>query len=253
MNLVPSEPPQSDSTKAYDRPERVRRYDADMDVMHPLRGKMIDVALDVLPFPADRSLEVLDLGVGTGVFTHRLSTAFPRARVVAVDGAEAMVDLARARLGELADRVEWVVADFRSLPAEVLAPHRFDAVVSSYALHHLTREEKVTALGGIVRALAPGGWLLNADLVVARSDEIEARIQEIRVAGVTARARAGDERFASPTATRATLDALEAAENDRPLTLDEDLDVLRAAGIENAEVFWKEHREAVMGGFKPAV
>ena len=38
-----------DSVEAYDPPERVRRYDADMDIMHPLRLKMIDVALELFP------------------------------------------------------------------------------------------------------------------------------------------------------------------------------------------------------------
>ncbi|MCH8931357.1 MAG: cation:proton antiporter, partial [Proteobacteria bacterium] len=38
-----------DSLKAYDVPERVRTYDIDMDVMHPLRHKMIEIILDILP------------------------------------------------------------------------------------------------------------------------------------------------------------------------------------------------------------
>ena len=39
-----------DSLKAYDVPERVRTYDIDMDVMHPLRHKMIEIILDIVPF-----------------------------------------------------------------------------------------------------------------------------------------------------------------------------------------------------------
>jgi hypothetical protein len=61
----------SDSVEAYDLPERVRRYDADMDIMHPLRWKMIEVALELLPFHQTRSLMALDLGVGTGVFSKQ--------------------------------------------------------------------------------------------------------------------------------------------------------------------------------------
>ena len=62
----------SDSVEAYDLPERVRTYDADMDIMHPLRGKMIEVALEILPFQQSQPLRTLDLGVGTGVFSKRL-------------------------------------------------------------------------------------------------------------------------------------------------------------------------------------
>ena len=51
----------SDSVQAYDLPERVRRYDADMEIMHPLRSKMIDIALATLPFEKSFALRALDL------------------------------------------------------------------------------------------------------------------------------------------------------------------------------------------------
>ncbi len=46
----------------------------------------------------------------------------------------------------------------------------------------------------------------------------------------------------------AFLDNLEATEGDQPLTIDEDLTMLRACGVSNATVFWKEYREVVYGG-----
>ena len=57
----------NESVEAYDIPERVRTYDADMDIMHPLHHKMIEVALEILPFQQTQSLKVLSLGVGTGL------------------------------------------------------------------------------------------------------------------------------------------------------------------------------------------
>ena len=236
------------SSRAYDLPTRVRTYDADMDIMHPLRHEMLDKALEILPFDSAEPLRALDLGLGTGVFAQRLLEAFPRARVVGVDGAPAMLDLARARLGELAERVEFVAADFQQLPREILEDKPFDVVVSSYALHHLDAEEKLSTLRAVVETLRPHGWLLNADLVVARGPEVEQRIQEVRVEGVTHRAPSGDERFADPGSTRSYLDRLEEAEADQPLPLATDLRILQEAGIEQAEVFWKEYREALIGG-----
>ncbi len=240
----------SDSIEAYSLPDRVRTYDADMDVMHPLRRKMIDVALEVLPFDPTRPLAALDLGVGTGVFAQRFLEHYPSSHIVGVDGAARMLELAKSRLGELAGRVEWVVADFKALPAALLTPDTFDVVISSFALHHLDSRHKLHLLTSVVRAIKPGGWFLNADLVVAAAPEVEQRFQEIRVAAVTERAPEGDERFHSPAATRRYLDDLEAAEQDQPLTLEEDLRLLRQAGLASAEVLWKEYREAVIGGPK---
>ena len=239
-----------DSVEAYDPPERVRRYDTDMDIMHPLRLRMIDVALDLLPFHREQALRALDLGVGTGVFSQQFMERYVNSEMLAIDGASSMLDLARSRLREFSHRVEWVVSDFRAIPTKLLMPDTFDVVISSYALHHLNAQEKLAVLRSIVRAIKPGGWILNADLVIADAPDIERRIQEIRVEAITGRAPVNDSRFCSPEATRHYLNELEEMEQDQPLTLKQDIRILRESGITNAEVFWKELREAVTGGSK---
>ena len=240
----------SDSVEAYDLRERVRVYDADMEIMHPLRWKMIEVALELLPFHQTRSLRALDLGVGTGVFSKQFLEKYANSKVVAIDGATSMLELAKSRLGELSQRVEWILSDFRTMSTTVIKPDIFDVVISSYALHHLNAQEKLAVLKSVVRAIKPGGWFLNADLVMAEAPNVERRIQEIRVKAITDRTPAQDKRFYSTDATRQFLDALEATEQDQPQTLNQDMRILRESGITNAEVFWKEYREAVIGGSK---
>jgi ubiquinone/menaquinone biosynthesis C-methylase UbiE len=241
---------QSESIKAYGIASRVSAYDRDMRIMHPLRSKMAEVALEVLPFTPQDSLQALDLGVGTGLLTTGFLERFPLSQVIAVDGAEAMIDLCRERLGAKSGQVTFLVADFRSLSAGQVKAESLDVVLSAFALHHLTGTEKKAVIAEALRWLKPGGWFVNADLVVAQSPEVERRIQELRVAGVTARAPDGDARFATQGATRAFLDQLEAAEQDQPLSLAADLELARAAGLSSVEVFWKEYREAVWGGPK---
>lgn len=238
------------SIDAYDLPARVASYDADMEIMHPNRAKMVEIALDVLPFEAAAPLRALDLGVGTGFFSARFLERFPAARVVAVDGARAMLDLAGARFGAAAARVEFAVADFRALRDLALTPGAFDVVYSSFALHHLSRAEKTDVVRASLALLRPGGWFVNADIVVAESAEIEARIQALRLAGIVARARGRDARFADLDATRRFIDDLQARDGDQPLPLAEDLALLRDAGVRGASVFWSELREAVCGGYK---
>ena len=230
----------SDSIEAYDLPERVRRYDADMDIMHPLRHKMIEIALDVLPLPRAQAVRVLDLGVGTGAFSLQFLKRFLNSKVVAIDGSLTMLELAKVRLLEFSHRVELVKSDFRAIPATLLEPDAYDVVISSYALHHLDANEKLSVLRSVVPAIRPGGWFLNADIVVADSPDIERRIQEIRVEAVTQRAPVNDKRFDSPTATRQYLEEMEAIEQDQPQTLTEDIRIVRESGIKNAELLWKE-------------
>src|SRR5215468_632968 len=105
----------SKSIAAYDVSQRVKTYDADMDLMHPNRSKMVQIALEVLPFPRTAALRTIDLGIGTGYFTECFLNKFPNSRVLGVDGAPAMIELAKTRLKSLESRVEFVIGDFQKL------------------------------------------------------------------------------------------------------------------------------------------
>jgi tRNA (cmo5U34)-methyltransferase len=238
------------SIAAYDVSQRVKTYDADMELMHPNRSKMIQVAIEVLPFPRTAALRVIDLGIGTGYFTERFLKHFPNSQVLGIDGAQAMVELAKARLKSSASRVRFVIGDFRNLQQVVPSVDTIDLVFSAYALHHLTRIDKEKVLRQVVELLTPGGWFVNADLIVADSSELESRLQELRVAGIVARAGGLDSRFADSASTHRFLADLQKNERDQPLTLAEDLEVLRSSGLQNVAAFWLEYRELVTGGQK---
>jgi len=236
------------SIAAYSLAERVRAYDQDMELMHPNRAKMVDVALQVLPFARSQPLRAIDLGVGTGYFTERFLDRFPQARVWAIDGAQAMLDLAKTRLGPRANRVCFVLGDFRNL-ATLIAPDRpFDAVFSSFALHHLDRGSKTVVIREARALLARGGWFLNADIFHSDSPEIEERIQTLRVDGLVQRNRGLDARFADAGATQRFLAQIGATDGDQPLSLSEELSVLEEGGLRQSAVFWLEYLEAVSGG-----
>jgi tRNA (cmo5U34)-methyltransferase len=236
------------SIDAYSMPERVASYDANMEVMHPNRPKMVQVALDVLPFPPQSYLKALDLGIGTGYFTEKFLRRYPHASVVAIDGAEAMIELAKTRLGDLATQVDIRVADFRQLDQLGLQPNSFDVVFSSYALHHLNREEKQWVVAQAMNLLKAGGWFLNADLIVADCPQMEERIQELRIQGILKRANRDDVRFRDVETVRACLDNIERQDGDQPQSLLTDLHILKDAGVHYPSVFWLEYREAVIGG-----
>src|SRR3990172_6367090 len=121
----------SDSIAAYDLASRVPSYDKDMELMHPNRSKMVDITLEVLPIDKGRTLQALELGCGTGYFTKRFLETIPSSKVLAVDGAQAMVDLARVRLGRLAERVKFRIGDFRELSKLVSGDSRVFVAFSS--------------------------------------------------------------------------------------------------------------------------
>jgi ubiquinone/menaquinone biosynthesis C-methylase UbiE len=221
-----------------------------MELMHPNRSKMLEVMLEWLPIGADSSFTALDLGVGTGYFSKAFLDRFPNCRIIAVDGAASMIEMAKARLGPLVARVDFRVGDFRHLDKLLSESECSDVAFSAYALHHLNAAEKLGVVQQVSKFLKPGGWFLNADLIVAQDAAIEKRIQEIRVQGILKRAKGRDPRFSDTASTRTFLDDLEARDNDKPLMLTNDLEILKAAGLKGVSVFWAEYREAVTGGFK---
>jgi tRNA (cmo5U34)-methyltransferase len=237
----------TDSIRAYDLPGRVVSYDADMDIMHPNRHKMADVIEQVLSVTGAPPRRVIDVGTGTGFLVDRLLRAFPDLRVVAIDGAQQMVELARARLSSLAQRVDFRVGDFREIATLCADVGPVDAVVTAYALHHLNAHEKLAVLRAARATLKPRAWLLNADLTLCEDDELERVAQRMRVSGIVARAGGRDARFADAKSTRQFLDDLERNEHDQPLRPAEDQRLLHAAGFAHIATLWRETREIVYG------
>lgn len=115
---------------------------------------------------------VLDLGCGTGNLALRLG-AFKQ--LVGVDISEKMLAIAREKLAHL-DGVEFIEDDLlgyfdRDMP-------EFDAVVSTYSIHHLTEEEKSLLFQKIYGAVKPGGAAVFGDLMFADKKSREEMFQE---------------------------------------------------------------------------
>lgn len=113
-------------------------------------------------YPHALGSRVLDLGCGPGNICHRLALAFPEAQVCGVDGAAAMLRLARQKrddAGLAPARLEYIQA---LLPDDPLPAAHFSAVVSNSLLHHL---HDPNALWRTLRKVAaPGACVYIKDL-----------------------------------------------------------------------------------------
>jgi ubiquinone/menaquinone biosynthesis C-methylase UbiE len=237
----------SESISAYDLRDRVASYDADMELMHPNRRKMGEVIASVLAVSDSLPKLVIDIGTGTGFLVGVLLRIFPGLKIIAIDGAQQMVDLAHRRLSSLVARVDFRVGDFRDLGGLCRDVEAADAIVSAYALHHLSVDEKLGLLRVTRALLRPGGWFLNADVALMEDDELEAVVQCLRVRGIVSRNNGRDPRFSDEGAVRRFLDDLERNEGDQPLRPADDLRLLHEAGFSHISTFWRETREVVYG------
>lgn len=108
--------------------------------------------------PAVARPVILDLGFGTGALTAQL---YDRGSDVwGQDFSPRMAALAQARMPE----AHLFCGDFGESLAAPLLDQRYDAVISTYALHHLTDERKVSLLRVLQELLRPAGSILIGDV-----------------------------------------------------------------------------------------
>ena len=130
----------------------------------PDREERFEAMLRVLGAGLGPRFRFLDLGAGTGSLSERILARFPRARGVALDFDPVLARIGRVGLAHLAGRLGWVDADLRNVAwVRALPPGRFDAIVSSTALHWLTGPELRRLYASVAHRLRRGGLFLNAD------------------------------------------------------------------------------------------
>jgi ubiquinone/menaquinone biosynthesis C-methylase UbiE len=194
-----------------DTAEDAREYDA-MDHA-AVNAQFVTDLMDAL---TDWSLQrpvlrVLDLGAGTAQIPIELARRSTTVQITAVDAAESMLAVARRKLATagLADRIELVLADAKSLPFDSAS---FPVVISNSIIHHIA--EPRACVAEAIRVAAPGGHLFHRDLARPRD---EAHLSEL------VGKYAGD---ATPHQRKLFADSLRAA-----LTLDEMREIVANFGF----------------------
>jgi 2-polyprenyl-3-methyl-5-hydroxy-6-metoxy-1,4-benzoquinol methylase len=140
-----------------DEPEQARAY-AGADFSEPHQAFIERFAQC---FPRHRPRRVLDLGCGAADITIRFAHAHPGCNLTGVDGAPAMLALAREAITrtELDHRVHLRAV---RLPDTTLAPHAFDTLISNSLLHHLADPQVLWR--AVVDGAEPGAAVFIMDL-----------------------------------------------------------------------------------------
>jgi SAM-dependent methyltransferase len=203
----------------YATAEHALRYLARADrIPHRTEGEA--VLLEFVPKDVRR---ILDLGTGDGRLLALLRIDRREAEGIALDCSPTMLDAARERFhGENAVQV---IEHNLEEPLPDLGS--FDAVVSSFAIHHCPDYRKRALYSEIYAALVPGGVFCNLEHVAPASARLHA--QFLHALGITA------------------------AEEDPSNQLAEvgvQLQWLRDIGFEDVDCHWKWLELALLGGIK---
>ncbi|GAA4904444.1 SAM-dependent methyltransferase [Nonomuraea thailandensis] len=125
------------------------------------RENRFEVMLDVLRLHSPAEPTVLDLACGPGSIADRVLARVPGSRVVATDYDPVLARLAGMVLG---DRATVIDADLAEPGwSRRFTEWRFDAVLTSTALHWLSPRQLLSVYTELAAILPPGAVLLNAD------------------------------------------------------------------------------------------
>lgn len=231
------------SSEAYVE-EWVRRQQAE----DPSRAERFHLMCDLLPFPHDATVTILDVGAGYGPVSRFILDRYLQATCVAQDGSAPMLKRARSLGAPYGERFKTHRSDLFAaswLPRE-LGP--FDAAVSSSCLHNLRDFDRISEIYREIRAhLKSGGVFLNQDLFNAPTAELRRRYDGVAAAR---RQRAGTSAEDLQPVIRSGSGQSEDQVTTDPFpgTLDQHLAAMKAAGFKDVDCFWKDLRRALIGG-----
>ena len=134
-------------------------YRALAEIAVPRREEQLAALLCLLPFARDEAFRAVELGCGEGELARALLTAFPNARLTALDGSPSMRERASEMLAPFGDRAQ--VRPF-DLESDDWFGHMDGAgcVVSSLVVHHLDAEGKRRLFGEARRRMGDRAALL---------------------------------------------------------------------------------------------
>jgi tRNA (cmo5U34)-methyltransferase len=192
----------------------LRRADS---IPHRVEGEA--ALLEFVPVNVNR---ILDLGSGGGRLLALVKSARSRAQFVGLDFSPTMLEALRNLFAD--DSSVAVVA--HDLENELPPMGQFDAVISSFAIHHVVHERKHRLYKEIFDALRPGGVFCNLEQVASPSPRLHAEFL---------RAISWEQEDPS----------------NKLLDLETQLEWLREIGFGDVDCHWKWRELALFAGVKP--
>ena len=185
------------------------------------RNEREQTLIELLPQEVPR---LLDLGCGDGRLLALVLKARPQGAGTGIDFSPTMLLGARERFAATQN----VTIVEHNLDHRLPELGRFDAVVSSFAIHHCEHARKRSLLEQIFQLLEPGGIFCNLERVSSPTPKLHSRF--LSVIG----------------STPVTEDA-----SNKLLDVETQLDWLRSVGFEDVDCFWKWLEFAVLAGSRP--
>ncbi len=175
----------------------------------------------LLEFIPPTTRRILDLGTGDGRLLALVKHEHPTTEAIAIDFSPAMLEAARKRFADDSS----VAVMTHNLDDPLPALGKFDAIVSSFAIHHVTHPRKRALYSEIHEQLNAGGVFCNLEHVASPTPSLHEEF--LRQSGLTP----------------ATEDP-----SNQLLDVETQLQWLREIGFADVDCHWKWRELALLAG-----
>lgn len=218
----------------------------------PYAADQLAIMLRVLAAAGIPLKKVIDLGCGSGVLVRAIVAQYPDAEVMLVDFSEPMLAAARDAWAQHSPIPQFVAADLASSDwiKAVRGDAPYDAVVSGYAIHHLSDTRKHDLFAEIFELLGAGGTFVNIEHVASATPWIEQLSDNLMIDSL--------HDFHAHSATAPSRDQVASDFVNRPdkaanilAPVETQCEWLRRCGFVDVDCYFKVFELAVFGGRKP--
>ena len=178
--------------------------------------------------------KILDLGAGTGILTQLLYDKHPESDITLIDLSTQMLKKARKKFQE--QNFKYIEADYLTYEYN----EKYDIVISSLSIHHLTDDEKQNLYRKIYSILNDGGIFINADQVSGQTPYTEQIFKDKDTSHLSKQNIPEEEK--EVLRDRRKL--------DKPSRLTDTIKWYEEIGFVNVDVYYKYYRYFVIAGEK---
>ncbi|MDE7260893.1 MAG: methyltransferase domain-containing protein [Oscillospiraceae bacterium] len=191
---------------------RLSDYDAHM--LTSIEGAEEFYKFTAAALPLAEHCKVLDLGCGTGLELEQYFVLNPTAQITGIDLSKGMLAALKHKFSD--KQLCLIYGSYFDVP---LGSEDFHAAVSVESLHHFPAEQKLSLYGKLHKSLKTGGYFILTDYF-AESEELEREYFE-NLRQLKSEQGIMDDYF---------------YHYDTPLTIEHEMQVLKAAGFARAEI-----------------
>jgi tRNA (cmo5U34)-methyltransferase len=218
----------------------------------PMVQEQIGIMMAILKTRQQPVENFIDLGCGDGILGAAILGEFPSARGILADFSEPMLSQAREQLKKFGDQLVFENLDYGDPDwvGKMQPDGPFDAIVSSYSIHHQPDARKREIYQEIYSLLKPGGWFINIEHIAAEAQLVIDLFNDHIIDHWYE-----DEKRKGGTKTREEIATkfLSRPDKDANILLSTEAQCawLREIGYEQVDCYFRVYELAVFGGRKP--